>query len=162
MYGRNVTGSGELGKIITKDHVRRLEGYLQEDHQGQIICGGEIFRDTQFIQPTVISDPKPNCSLMTEEIFGPLLPIVSFDTVPQAIEIINGKPKPLVVYCFSSNRENITKLNEETSSGAFVVNDVVVQLMNSDFPFGGVGKSGTGRYHGKSGFDHCSNLKSCM
>jgi aldehyde dehydrogenase (NAD+) len=139
-----------------------LEGYLKENHGGQIIVGGQVFMENNFIQPTIVADPNPKSSLMTEEIFGPILPVVGYDELDYLINLINTKPKPLVVYCFSNDKTVRDRLSRETSSGAFVVNDVVVQLLNTDLPFGGVGQSGSGRYHGRSGFLACSNLKSCM
>lgn len=97
---------------------------------------------------------------MTEEIFGPILPIVSYESLDSLIDVINSKPKPLAVYCFSEDRETKARLSSETSSGSFVVNEVAMHVVNTQLPFGGVGLSGYGRYHGRSGFENCSNMKS--
>jgi len=97
---------------------------------------------------------------MREEIFGPILPVQGYDDLQKVIHAINSQPKPLAIYCFTEDNEVKEKLLNQTSSGAFVVNDIARHLGNPELPFGGVGKSGYGRYHGKSGFDSCSNPKS--
>lgn len=99
-----------MGKIINKTHVKRLDGYLKESHGGRIICGGEVFEDERFIQPTIIEDPNPKSSLMTEEIFGPILPVVSYEELGRLIEDINSKPKPLAIYLFSEDCATKTRL----------------------------------------------------
>lgn len=148
-YNPDLRENGEIGKIITKQHVQRLKGYLDENHGGRLVAGGAVIQENQFIQPTIIVDPVATSSMMTEEIFGPILPVVGYDDIPTLIGVINSQPKPLAVYLFSSDSKVIKQVKEETISGAFVVNDVVVQLMNPSFPFGGVGSSGYGRYHGE-------------
>jgi aldehyde dehydrogenase (NAD+) len=97
---------------------------------------------------------------MTQEIFGPILPIQSYKDLEALVCEIRGKPKPLAIYLYSQNNGNIHSVRSQTSSGAFVVNDSVIQLLNCHLPFGGVGESGYGRYHGESGFLAFSNLKS--
>ena len=124
--------------------------------------GGKAFPENQFFQPTVVEDPREQSQMMKEEIFGPILPILGYDDLNEVIRKINDRPKPLVVYCFSNNLKIRQRIKNQTSSGAYVVNDVAVQLMNNQFPFGGVGMSGYGRYHGKCGFDACCNPKSVM
>lgn len=101
---------------------------------------------------------------MSEEIFGPILPVITYRTIDEAIKFINEKDKPLVIYYFGPSFRNktIQKIQEETSSGAFMSNDVLVHLANDNVGFGGVGASGYGRYHGKAGFDAMSNIKSIM
>ena len=100
--------------------------------------------------------------MMCEEIFGPIMPLFSYDNLEDLINEINDRPKPLVVYAFSENSKNIEKLKNETSSGTFVTNDTVIQMANIHLPFGGVGQSGQGRYHGESGFQAFSNFKSIV
>jgi len=129
-YGTNISQNDDIGKIITKQHVKRLEGYLKQNHGGQIIVGGQVFMDNNFIQPTIVADPNSKSSLMTEEIFGPILPVVGYDDLDPLIDLLNTKPKPLAIYCFSEDKTVRDRLSHETSSGAFVVNDVVVQLLN--------------------------------
>jgi aldehyde dehydrogenase (NAD+) len=109
--------------------------------------------------PTVIESPHPDSFLMKEEIFGPILPIIPYHDINNVINEIKERSKPLAVYLFSENKKNIKEVKERTSSGAFVVNDSVVQILNCHLPFGGVGMSGSGRYHGKAGFTAFSNPK---
>ena len=99
---------------------------------------------------------------MNEEIFGPILPILEFNDVSEAITLINSKPKPLALYVFSSDKGFQQRIIYETSSGGVCINDTIVHLSTSNLPFGGVGKSGFGRYHGKAGFDTFSNPRSVM
>jgi aldehyde dehydrogenase (NAD+) len=99
-------------------------------------------------------------AVMQEEIFGPILPIIEFDNLDLAIKMVKDRPKPLSLYVFSSHKKNANKIFHEISFGGGAVNDAVVQLANSNLPFGGVGNSGMGNYHGKSGFDTFSHFKS--
>jgi aldehyde dehydrogenase (NAD+) len=160
LYGNDPQDSGDMGKIVSLEHVKRLEGYLKENHGGKVLCGGKVFQNKQFVQPTIVESPKLDSSLMREEIFGPILPVFGYDDLQKVIQTINSQPKPLTVYCFTEDEQVKEKLLKQTSSGAFVVNEIGMHLANPEFPFGGVGKSGYGRYHGKSGFDVCSNPKS--
>ena len=100
---------------------------------------------------------------MKDEIFGPILPVITYKNIDEAITFIQNRPKPLATYYFGSNsiwNNNLSLVQKRTSSGAFVVNECCTQIFNCDLPFGGVGMSGYGRYHGKQGFDECSNIKS--
>lgn len=99
---------------------------------------------------------------MQNEIFGPILPLFGYDDLDAVIAKVNSRPKPLAIYLFTEDSKTKEKVKVETSAGSFVVNDVAVQLMNTEWPFGGVGMSGYGRYHGKCGFDACSNQKSVL
>ncbi len=113
----------------------------------------------------MILNPLAQSPIMQEEIFGPLLPIITYNTIEDAIKYINEREKPLAIYYFGSNSNrnaNLIKVQNQTSSGAFVVNEVLMQMLNPYLPFGGVGASGYGRCHGKQGFIECSNLKSVM
>lgn len=112
------------------------------------------------MSPWIIENPKSDSLLMKEEIFGPILPLHIYKNLNDVIEDINSRPKPLVVYHFSENEKNVNKVKGGTSSGAFVLNDAVVQLLNCHLPFGGVGASGSGRYHGYAGFQNFSNARS--
>lgn len=110
-------------------------------------------------------NPLVSSPLMKEEIFGPILPIITYNTIEDAIKFINDRDKPLAIYYFGSNsnsNKNLIKVQNSTSSGSFVVNEVITQMLNPYLPFGGVGASGYGRLHGKQGFDECSNLKSIL
>lgn len=117
--------------------------------------------DADILAPTVVLNPSRESDLMKDEIFGPILPVVSYQTIDDAIKFINAGDKPLAVYYFGSILgKNRDRLEKETSSGAFVTNETVFQIANSYLPFGGVGASGYGRYHGYEGFKQFSNAKS--
>lgn len=162
LYGDNVSSCVDMGKIINSAHVQRLEKYLKEEHGGKVIVGGKVFPENQFVQPTIVDEPKEDCGMMRDEIFGPILPVFGYDELDSVIEKINSRPKPLTVYVFTENKAVKDRVRVETSAGAFVVNDVAIHLINPELPFGGVGMSGYGRYHGKCGFDACSNPKSVV
>lgn len=153
-----------MGKLITDWHCDRLEKMIKESG-GDIILGGRnINKKIKYIEPTIILNPKPDSSVMTEEIFGPILPIITFRNIDETIKIINEKDKPLAVYYFGKvlSNPNKEKLMNETSSGSFVVNEVIFQIVNHSFGFGGVGGSGYGRYGGFDGFKAFSNPKGIM
>ena len=153
-----------LGKVSSQFHTNRL-CKLMADHKGSVIMGNATAHEDGNLTPTVILNPAEDCPLMAEETFGPILSVFHYKKFDEAIKLINSKPKPLAVYYFginSNKNENMMRLLQETSSGAFVVNECVKQMFNQDLPFGGVGDSGYGRLHGKEGFNGCSNLKSVL
>lgn len=127
MYGGFATGSPEMGKIVTDWHCDRLQSLI-ETSKGTVICGGKIDRKIKYVEPTIIVNPNPKSPVMEEEIFGPILPILSFQNIRGAADIINSKEKPLAVYYFgkSYSNENKDYLLDWTSSGAFVVNEAVI------------------------------------
>lgn len=156
----DLIGSGNYGKINNANHLRRLKRFYEEEHGGKTLYGGKIIEDKLHFEPTIIERPKEHSSLMKQEIFGPILPIHSYKDLKALVADIRRKPKPLVVYLYSESASNVKYVRAHTSSGAYVVNDSVVQLLNCHLPFGGVGESGYGRYHGESGFISFSNMKS--
>mmetsp|Transcript_21575 Transcript_21575/g.15768 ORF Transcript_21575/g.15768 Transcript_21575/m.15768 type:complete len:208 (+) Transcript_21575:885-1508(+) len=129
---------------------------------GKVAYGGGWNKAERFVEPTIILDPKRDSELMEEEIFGPVLPILTFNNISEAISFINKKDKPLTVYYFGRSccNSNLDRVVNETTSGAVSVNDVISHLSNSSFGFGGVGASGYGRYGGFEGFKQFSNAKS--
>ena len=132
-----------------------------KDHGGRVVIGNEnIFTDRNLV-PTVILNPDKNCALMKQEIFGPILPILTYKTVDEAIEYITEEQeKPLVVYFFGEkNGDNMQRFKNETSSGTFVCNELIKQVLSYDLPFGGVGHSGYGRSHGYAAFKEYSHMK---
>nr|VVW87845.1 unnamed protein product [Nymphaea colorata] len=162
-YGgeQSLENDGNYGKIINRFHVDRVEKYLKDDHGGSIIYGGKaVNKETRFMGPTVIETPRKDSLLMQDEIFGPILPIFYYSDLKELIKEINSRPKPLVVYQFSESKANTSLVRSQTSSGAYVVNDTILQMTNLSLPFGGVGASGYGRYHGKDGFLAFTNPKS--
>jgi acyl-CoA reductase-like NAD-dependent aldehyde dehydrogenase len=158
-YGENPQDSGDYGRIINENHFDRLNEFLKE---GKVIFGGRTNREKLYISPTLIEEIPENTRIMNEEIFGPLLPILEFGQVSAAVDYINGRPKPLALYIFSRNKEFQQRIISETSSGGICINDTIVHLTAPNLPFGGVGNSGFGKYHGKAGFDAFSNQKSVL
>lgn len=155
-YDGSPMASPDFGRIVSRRHHQRLIGLLD----GQdVVVGGDHDEQTRYLAPTIVVDPDPDSPLSTEEIFGPILPVITVENVDDAIAHVNARPKPLALYVFSATDETIDKVIERTSSGGVCVNHVLFQFAPPDLPFGGVGPSGMGRYHGKSGFDAYSNLK---
>jgi len=158
-YGENPQGSRDYGRIINVNHFDRLSELLG---QGKTVFGGKTDREGLYISPTLIMDVPEDAKIMEEEIFGPLLPVLGFDQVSEAVDFINRRPKPLALYIFSRNKEFQRKVLSETSSGGVCINDTIIHLTAHRLPFGGVGNSGFGKYHGKAGFDTFSNQKSVL
>lgn len=142
------------GKIINKNHLERLLKLLKDQ---TIIYGGK-YDDTR-LEPTLVDEPKKDSLLMQEEIFGPILPIITYDGVEEAIEFVNNKDKPLALYVFGEDKKNIERVLQNTSFGGGSVNDTIMHLASANLPFGGVGASGMGTYHGKASFDAFSHKK---
>ncbi|KNA16763.1 hypothetical protein SOVF_086280 [Spinacia oleracea] len=149
-----------VARIINKDHFKRLTGLIDEYGVRQsIVYGGSFDEDKLFIEPTILVDPPLNAEIMTGEIFGPLLPIITLNNIEESINFINSRPKPLAMYCFTDNNKFMQRVETETSSGSLLFNDTIVQYAADTAPFGGVGESGFGRYHGKFTFDTFSHEK---
>jgi aldehyde dehydrogenase (NAD+) len=155
-FGEKTADSKDYGRIINRKHFRRLEKLLE---QGEKFCGGKVDEERLFIPPTVLKDLPEDAKIMKEEIFGPILPVFTYDHIDDAIDFINERPKPLALYLFSQDKEMEAKVLQETSSGGVCLNDVILQLASLELPFGGVGHSGFGRYHGKASFTTFSNNK---
>ena len=156
--------SSDYCQIVNTTHFDRIEGYL-ENAKGmgaKVVAGGNTDRSKRFIAPTVLCDVSMDSLIMKEEIFGPLMPIVTYKAMDEAIGFINKREKPLALYLFSYNKKNQKRLTEETSSGALVFNDCVIHHTNPHLPFGGINNSGLGSYHGKYGFDAFSHEKAIL
>jgi aldehyde dehydrogenase (NAD+) len=158
--GGDVQASPDFSRIVTAAHASRLEGLLA-DHGGVIAVGGQAEPESRFVAPTVVVDPDLSSDLMTEEIFGPILPVVSVDSMDDAVDFVNRREKPLALYAFGSQAA-AESLVERTTSGSALINHLMLQASVSALPFGGVGQSGMGRYHGRSGFNAFSNLRAVM
>lgn len=126
---------------------------------GEIIYGGDSDASTKFISPTLLLDQNLESGAMKEEIFGPVLPIITYDSIDEAYNIIDRFEKPLGAYIFTKNKKSIEKFKNEISAGAIVVNDSIIQFINSNMPFGGIGESGMGSYHGQHSFDTFTHFK---
>ncbi len=155
-FGDNPAERTDYPRIVNEMHFKRLERLLSA---GRLIAGGEKNRTTLYIAPTVIDRVSPDDPVMQEEIFGPILPVLEVNSMAEAAAFINARPKPLALYYFGRNRRNRDFILDSTSSGGAAVNETVMQLMAPGMPFGGVGASGIGTYHGRYGFDTFSHLK---
>lgn len=157
-YGPDIRTSKDFGRIINERQFSRLAKTIDEC-KDTIVHGGRIDSNDFFVEPTIFLSPPLDSELMRSEIFGPLLPIVVYDTVQEAVQYIRKNEKPLALYIFSSSSKTQKYILENTTSGGAVVNDCVVHNANPHLPFGGVGNSGMGAYHGKFGFDTFSHRK---
>lgn len=158
-YGEDPRKSPDYARIINTNHFNRLRALLEN---GDIIIGGQSDPQDLYIAPTVITRLSWDDPVMQAEIFGPILPVFEFEDLSEVISIINARPKPLALYNFSSRPENCRKVIDEISFGTGCINDTIVQFANPHLPFGGVGNSGIGRYHGQASFDLFSNKKSVL
>jgi aldehyde dehydrogenase (NAD+) len=156
-YGSAPALNPELTRIVSRTHYERLRSAI-EGSRSQIVHGGGGDESSLRLEPTVVSNPETTSPLMTEEIFGPVLPIVAVRDVDDALARINDGDKPLALYVFAGRR-TAERVIAATSSGSVCVNHTIVQAGVPDLPFGGVGESGHGRYHGKAGFETFSNLR---
>ena len=162
-YGNTPLSSNHLGSIINQKQFNRLDNLLkQAKKNGQIIYGGESNESEKRISPTLIKIENRNDPLMKEELFGPLLPILSIKNLDEAISDFKSLPKPLALYLFGGRAKEHEKMLSMTSSGGVCFNDVVLQAGIPELPFGGVGSSGMGKYHGKAGFDNFTHYKSIL
>jgi aldehyde dehydrogenase (NAD+) len=158
-YGQDPHKSSDYARIINDKHFNRLSGLLEE---GDILVGGKTNPSDKYIAPTVIDNVSWDHKIMQEEIFGPLLPVIEYEDLDQAVSTINQRPKPLSFYFFSTNKETQERVLRETTAGGCTINDTIVHLSTNTLPFGGVGDSGMGKYHGQASFDIFSNKKSVL
>jgi aldehyde dehydrogenase (NAD+) len=155
--------AGEQGglRVVNERQFDRLTGLLGTS-SGRVALGGASDRGTLTVQPTVLVDPDPESPVMTEEIFGPILPVLTVASLTEAITFVNGRPKPLAAYLFSSSKESGERLLAEVSSGGAVINHLSMHCLVPQLPFGGVGNSGMGAYHGEWGFQTFSHRKAVL
>lgn len=158
-YGEDAKQSRDYGRIINDRHFQRVRGLI--DNQ-KVAHGGTWDQSSRYIAPTILVDVDPQSPVMQEEIFGPVMPIVCVRSLEEAIQFINQREKPLALYVFSNNDKVIKKMIAETSSGGVTANDVIVHITVPTLPFGGVGNSGMGSYHGKKSFETFSHRRSCL
>ncbi len=158
-YGADPRQSSDYSRIISKAHVDRLAGLMS---RGRILIGGETDREDKYVAPTVIVDVGWDDPIMQDEILGPILPVLEFEDLESAIEMIASRPSPLALYYFSEDEARYERILERLKFGGGCFNDCVVHLLNPNLPFGGVGESGIGSYHGKAGFDVFSHHRSIL
>ncbi|KAK8379534.1 hypothetical protein O3P69_019458 [Scylla paramamosain] len=148
-YGEDMKKSPYLCRIVAERHVDRLVSYLKD---GKVVIGGRYDKASKWVEPTVLVDVKENSGVMKDEVFGPILPILNVNTPDEAITFINKGEKPLAMYVFSKNKADVDKFLERVSTGGVTVNDTLHHSANPNLPFGGVGYSGMGAYHGDQTF----------
>ncbi|MEM8829169.1 MAG: aldehyde dehydrogenase [Cyanobacteria bacterium P01_G01_bin.19] len=158
-YGDDPASSPDFARIINDKQFDRLSGLLGK---GDILVGGETRASDRYIAPTVIDNVTFDDPVMEEEIFGPILPVLGYEDLDRAIASINSRPKPLALYIFSRNKDLQNKVLHSTSSGGVCINDTVMQVGVNQLPFGGVGDSGIGSYHGVASFNTFSHHKSVL
>ena len=158
-YSLEPEKTDDLARIINKNHFLRLKNLLENQI---ILFGGETNKETNYIAPTLIDEPKLNSPVMQDEIFGPILPIISYSTENELDTIINSYEKPLSLYVFSEDKKFAERIITKYSFGGGCVNDCLLHINNKNLPFGGVGESGSGAYHGKFGYDAFSHRKAIV
>ena len=158
-YGDDAQRSEHYPRIINQQHLKRVAAYIED---GDILFGGKVDESDNYIEPTLLENVSEDAKVMTDEIFGPILPIIEYDNLNEAIAFINKRPKPLALYIFSKDDKKVQKVLSETSAGGVTINDTLLHIANPHLPFGGVGESGIGAYHGQLSFDVFSHMKSVL
>ncbi|MGY8934019.1 MAG: aldehyde dehydrogenase family protein, partial [Flavobacteriales bacterium] len=151
--------NGNYTQIINERNLNRLSAMFSSEN---VFVGGKIDTLNRTIEPTVLQDIKYSDNVMKEEIFGPILPVISYQNIEEVIQYVNDNPKPLACYVFTNNNQVKKKILNEISFGGGAVNDAIMHIANSNLPFGGVGNSGIGSYHGEAGFKSFSHYKSIL
>ncbi|XP_056149519.1 aldehyde dehydrogenase family 3 member B1 [Lampris incognitus] len=159
-YGSNPRGSRSFGRMVNAESFHRTRELLSKS--GKVALGGQVVEAEKYIAPTILTEVVESDPIMLQDVFGPVLPILTMTDVDEAITFINKQEKPLCLYAYSSNNTIISRLMSETSSGSFCSNDSVLQSLMVGLPLGGVGASGMGSYHGHYSFDTFSHRKSCL
>jgi aldehyde dehydrogenase (NAD+) len=158
-YGDDAVAGGDYAQLVDERHHQRVANLMRGE---KVAIGGRVDVERRAIEPTVLREVSPEAPIMQEEIFGPVLPVLAVKNVQDAIDFINERDKPLALYVFSRDEEVQQEVVERTSSGGVCVNGTVLQLSNPNLPFGGVGESGTGAYHGRHSFETFSHRKSVL
>lgn len=158
-YGKHPLDRDNYGKIVNEKHFDRISGLMESS---KVVAGGNVNRETLQIAPTVMDNVSFSDSVMQEEIFGPIMPILTFDTLQEAVAKINSLPHPLAFYIFTNNPKAAEYATSRCGFGGGCINDVIIHLATSEMGFGGFGESGMGSYHGKTGFDTFTHYKSIV
>lgn len=158
-YGDNPMESPNFGSIINRKHYQRIKNYIKD---GKIYYGGETNDETLRISPTILENTSLDSPVMLEEIFGPILPVIEYDNIDEVILAINNNPSPLALYIFTENKNTEAKIIRQCQFGGGCVNDTVVHIASEFLPFGGVGESGMGSYHGANTFKTFTHYKSIL
>ena len=161
-YGSEPLNNPDYGRIVNERHMLRLASILDKDRES-VVFGGDIDLKARFIGPTVLCPPDiHSAACMQEELFGPILPVFAYDDLQEAVGYINAKEKPLALYIFSENKTALDFILSGTSSGGVSINDTISHILNPGLPFGGVGQSGMGSYHGEAGLLAFSHQRSVL
>lgn len=160
-YGPDAQKSPDYGRIVNEGHIRRLGRILEADREA-IRFGGRVDEADRYIEPTILCPNSMDAACMQEELFGPLLPVFAYDDLNGALEIINKGEKPLALYVFSRDKALVRRVLDSTASGGVSVNDTIGHILDPDLPFGGMGQSGMGNYHGQAGFLTFSHQRSVL
>ncbi|XP_041942974.1 aldehyde dehydrogenase family 3 member B1 [Alosa sapidissima] len=160
-YGTDLQQCPDVGRIVTEKHWSHLMDMLGKS-KGKVVIGGESTREEKYIAPTVVVDVDGTDALMQEEIFGPILPILTMENLEEAIDFVNAREKALALYAFSDDPKIVTTVLENTSSGGFCSNDGIVHMTLPSLPFGGIGASGMGCYHGRWSYETFSHKRACV
>ncbi len=158
-YGKQPLCNSDYGKIINEKHFDRILSLIDEK---KVVHGGDSDRNTLRIEPTVMDNVTFSDAVMQEEIFGPVMPVLTFDSLDEAIRRINSMPHPLALYLFTSDKKAARKVTARCGFGGGCINDTIIHLATSEMGFGGFGESGMGAYHGKTGFDTFTHYKSIV
>ena len=161
-YGENPKTSADYGRIVNERHFDRLTRLLDAGGYEAVVTGGGGDRETRYFAPTVLAGVSPDAEVMGEEIFGPILPVIAVDTVDEAVSFVNARPHPLALYVFTDDGPTAERVIERTRSGGVAVNHTMIHLSVAGLPFGGVGPSGIGAYHGEAGFDRFSHHRAVL
>ncbi|MBX9137111.1 MULTISPECIES: aldehyde dehydrogenase family protein [unclassified Clostridium] len=158
-FGEEIKTSPDYPRIVNNNSLTRLSNYIKD---GEVYYGGSFDDLELYMEPTILVNTDVNSAVMTEEIFGPILPVIEFDNIENIIDFINRREKPLALYYFSESKKNINYILRATTSGGVTINDTIIHVANGNLPFGGVGNSGVGNYHGKASFDTFTHKRSVM
>lgn len=158
-YGPDPRRSADYGRVVNKKHFDRLLSYFGD---GKIFHGGENDAQELYLAPTILTDVKPDALVLQEEIFGPVLPVLEFDDLAETVTQLQTGSTPLALYLFTEDRTVEQKIIREVRSGGVCVNDVISQMIGTGLPFGGLGESGFGSYHGRAGFEAFSHQRSVL
>ena len=161
-YGADPRQSPDYARIVNERHHDRLMKLLDAGGYDATVIGGSGDRDSRYLAPTVLAGVKPDAAVMDDEIFGPILPVLTVGDIDEAIRFVNDREKPLALYAFSSSHDVLDHVVANTSAGGVTLNHAVLHLAVPDLPFGGVGESGMGGYHGKAGFDTFTHHKAVL
>lgn len=158
-FGEDINSSVDYPRIVNSNSLDRLKDYTED---GNIYYGGNIDKSNLYMEPTILTNVSIDSKVMTEEIFGPILPVIEFEDIKEVVDFVNNREKPLALYYFSESKKRINYILRNTTSGGVTINDTIIHVANSNLPFGGVGSSGLGKYHGKASFDIFTHERAVM